>query len=181
MPKYSKNDITTYYEILGIDPKEEGLVIADSINLNEIGDLYYLNEFDKKLSYTSEELSKVYSLLYMMIKDGFWYNTKKRRDNALVSTIEIINDLTNFDIEDINDEELTNDRKNNLKAAIIKGLCSCEDIINLRFYQKNATFNSVYSKIKDTELKDLNNIKIYNTIKYGHFISYIDLIKKFFF
>ena len=31
------------------------------------------------------------------------------------------------------------------------------------------------------ELKGLNNIKIYNTIKYGHFISYIDLIKKFFF
>lgn len=147
MPKFGKEDITKYYEVLGLDPNEEGLVMRDSINLLYIGDLYELNGFDKKLSYTAKELSDNYTVLVQILKDGFWYSTKKRRDNAQTSAFEIIDDLTKFNVEAKDNEELTIDRKNNLKSTIIKGLIEAGDIIELRLYQKNTAFKSILNKI----------------------------------
>lgn len=151
MPKFNRDDIVKYYEVLGLNPEEQGLIMKDSVNLSYIGDLYELNEFDSKLSYTSKELSDVYSLLLALIKDGFWYDNKKRRENAFKSSFEVIDDLTKFDIEVKYNKEMTIDRMNNLKSTIIKGLCSAGDIIAFRLYQKNTSFKSIYKKIKDIE------------------------------
>ena len=151
MPKFDRKEIEQYYSILGLNPKEEGLIMRDSINLFFIGDLYELNGFNRKLSYTSKELSDSYNLLNQMIKDGFWYETKKRREKAFQSALDIIDDLTKFDIEDKNNEELTTDRMNSLKTTIINGLCSVGDIITFRMYQKNSSFSSVVKKITDIE------------------------------
>ncbi len=151
MPKYKKEDIEKYYEMLGLDPNEEGLIKRDSINLLYIGDLYELNEFDKKLSYTSKDLSDSYSLLVQMIRDGFWYDTKKRREQAFEAALDVIDDLTKFDIEAIDNPELTTDRMNSLKTTIINGLCSVGDLTKFRMYQKNSSFASLYLKICDIE------------------------------
>ena len=151
MPKFNRNDIEQYYKVLGLNPNEEGLIVKDSINLLEIGELYELNEFDKKLPYTSEELSKVYSLLVMTIKNDFLYASSKRRENAFRSALEIIDDLTKFEIDAKDNEELTVDRMNNLKSTIIKGLCCAGDVIDFRLRQKNATVNSLNKKITDIE------------------------------
>ena len=156
MPKFNKDDILKYYDILEVN-KDEGLIIRDSINLNLISDLYELNGFNNTLSYTSEELSNVYSLLFQILKDGFWYSTKKRREEALNASFEIINELMNLDYKDEDDEELTIDRRNNLKATIIKGLCSAGDLITFRFYQNNSSFNTIYNKIKEIEKEQKAN------------------------
>ena len=160
MPKFTKDEIRKYYEVLGLNPDDEGFVMKDSINLLYIGDLYELNEFDRKLSYTSKELSDNYTLFLQMIKDGFWYNTKKRRDNAFNSAFEIIDDLSKFDIEVKDNEELTIDRRNNLMSTIIKGLCEVGDIIDFRLYQKNASFKSIYNKITNIETQENTKNKL---------------------
>ena len=158
MPKFSKEEIVKYYEILGLEKSEKNLILRDSINLNCISDLYYLNDLDKRLPYSFEELSNSYSLLIGMIRDGFWYDSKKRRENALNDAYEIIDELSSF-INDSSDEEDI-DRKVNLKTTIINGLCSVGDIITFRLFQKNASFNLIYSKIQEIEAEELNNAKM---------------------
>jgi len=157
MPKFSKEDITRYYEILGISNLDD-LIIKDKMNLNYIGDLYNLNNLDKKTSYTTEELSNVYSLLLSVINDDFWYDNKKRKDNALVSSFEIINDLTKFDINSDDNESFV-ERRNNLYTTIIKGICEVGDIIDFRLYQKNVSFNSVVNKINNCDEEELSDLK----------------------
>ena len=158
MPKYNKDEITKYYEILGIDTKGKNLIKKDSINLNNISDLYYLNGFNKKLPYTFEELSNSYALLIEMIKNGFWYDSKKRREAALCNAYEIIDDLSCV-MNDVKSEEDI-DKIVNLKTTIINGLCSVGDIIAFRLFQKNASFNLISSKIHEMEIEELNNIKM---------------------
>lgn len=160
MPKFTKDEIKKYYEVLGLNPDNEGLIMRDSINLIFIGELYELNDFERKLSYTHKELSDSYTLFLQMIKDGFWYSTKKRRDNAFNSAFEIIDDLTKFDIEAKDNEELTIDRRNNLMSTIINGLCEVGDIIDFRLYQKNASFKSIYNKISNIETQENTKNKL---------------------
>lgn len=147
MPRFSKEEIKRYYEILGIS-NLDGLIMNDKINLSYIGDLYNLNNLDKKTSYTIEELSNVYSLLISITKDDFWYETKRRKDNALISSFEVINDLTKFEINS-GDYETDIERRNNLYTTIIKGLCEVGDIIDFRLYQKNVSHNSVIEKLNN--------------------------------
>lgn len=156
MTKYTRDEIAKYYEILGLNPNEEGLVIDDSLRLTSIGDLYELNEFDRKLPYTSKDLSDAYSLLINMIKDGFWYNTKKRQENAYNAAHEIIDELTCFDVRNPHDSdeksvtlgpEITKEKETSLKTTIIRGLCEAGDLIEFRLYQKNVTATEVHDKI----------------------------------
>lgn len=159
MSKFTREDILRYYSILGLED-QEGLICPETIKLDYITDLFELNEFDRKLSYTAKDLSDSYGLLHTIINDGFWYTSKKRRSEAFNASMEIIDELTDFDVEDEDNEEMTIDRKNNLKATIIKGLCSVGDIITFNLYQKNASFNSMYTRIVDKEKEDLDKEKL---------------------
>ena len=159
MPKFNKEEIIKYYEILGVS-NLDNLIVRDQINLNYIGDLYIKNNFSKKLSYTAEELSNVYSLLIQMIRDVFWYETKQRRENALNSSFEVINDLTQLKIETGN-PETDIERRNNLYTTVIKGLCEVGDIISFRLYQNNSSFDSICKKMKnwdENEPEDLQKL-----------------------
>lgn len=159
MPKFNKDDMLRYYEILGIS-NLDGLIFRDKINLNYIGDLYDLNNLNRKTSYTTEELSNVYSLLLNITSDDFWYESKKRKENALISSFEVISDLTKFNIDSIASETYV-ERRNNLYITVIKGLCEVGDIIDFRLYQKNASYKNVMEKIEnfDDEIEsDLKKI-----------------------
>ena len=150
MPRFTRKEIEKYYELIGVDPKQEGLIIKDIINLPFIGELFEMNEFDRKLPYSAKELSDSYSVLLSMIKDGFWYSSKKRREEAYNAAHAIIDDLNifriaNYSVED--DYEHYTDKRNNLKIAIINGLCQVGDLVNFRLYQQNYTFCEIYNKI----------------------------------
>ena len=158
MPRFTKEDMLRYYEILGISSLDK-LIIRDSINLNYIGDLYGLNNLEKRSSYTTHELSNVYSLLLNVTCDDFWYEGKKRKENALVSSFEVISDLTKFSIND-DDLESRIEKRNNLYITVIKGLCEVGDIIDFRLYEKNVSFKNVLSKadILEEDFVDLKKL-----------------------
>ena len=74
MPKFTKEEVLQYYDVLGLDREDEGLIVPeDTIDLEFITDLYDLNEFDRKKSYTYKGLSESYGILSYMINDDFWY------------------------------------------------------------------------------------------------------------
>ena len=151
MAKFSREDIEQYYKILGLDPNEEGLIYRDTINLQEIGDLYKLNDFEKKLPYTAEDLSKAYSLLVNMTRENFWYASRKRQQLAFQSALDVLDDLTKFELEVEDNPDMTMARMHNLKTAIIRGLCCSGDIITFRMYQKNSSFDTIYTFITNLE------------------------------
>ena len=159
MPKFTKEEVLQYYDVLGLDREDEGLIVPeDTIDLEFITDLYDLNEFDRKISYTYKGLSEAYGILSFMINDDFWYDGKERRNLALSSVIDMIEELSDLDIEDKDNEDMTIDRKNNLKATIINGLCSAGDLVDFRLYEQNASFASIYDKVTSMEKEEKANM-----------------------
>lgn len=157
MPKFTKEEVLRYYDVLGLDREDEGLIVPENtINLEYISDLYDINEFERKLSYTYRDVSEAYGILSYMINDEFWYEGEERKEKAITSALEIIDDLTVLDIEDV-DEDVTIDRMNNLKATILNGLCSVGDIIDFRLYVQNASFDSIYERVTAMDKEDKEN------------------------
>ena len=151
MKKFKREDIEQYYKMLGLDPNEEGLISTNTIKLREIGELYRLNDFERKLPYTAEELSKTYSLLVNMIREDFWYDTQKRKEKAFQAALDIVDDLTKFDIEVKDNPEMTTARMHNLKIAILRGLCCAGDLVKFRMYQKNSSFDTIFKFVNALE------------------------------
>ena len=180
MTRFKREDIEQYYKVLGLDPNEEGLIYRDTINLPEIGELYRLNDFKSKLPYTAEELSKSYSLLVNMIHDDFWYNTQKRKDSAFQAAMDILDDLTKFNIEVEGNPEMTTARMHHLKTVILNGLCCAGDLVKFRMYQKNSSFDTIFKFVNALENEEKLSIdKEENTPKALKKLYYLILYSRF--
>lgn len=172
MPMFKKNDILKYYEVLGVQDRE-GLICPDMIDLEYITDLFDLNHFgdggnwldnpdtfvDPSVADSLKEVSEAYGLLYSIVNEGFWYETKDRQQRAMDGALGILDDLSKIDVTISGDDEKTAIRKNNLKEAILSGICCAGDIITCRFFEQNADFNSIYLKISDIEAEETHCAK----------------------
>ena len=150
MPVFRKKDLERYYKVLGVDG-QEGLVMADIIKLDMLSELYELNDFERKLPYTADNLSKAYELLYYIVTDRESYDTIERSDVAFNCAMEIIDTLSSMEYGVPGDEEATLERTHNLKATIINGLSCAGELVKFYFLFKNSSPELVMDRIKEYE------------------------------
>lgn len=173
MLKYSKDDIKLYFDLLGYDIGDEIEKYSKGIKLDSLGSLYIKYKLDKVLPKSSKDLSDSLSVLFAILNDDFWFDSRESRNFALKSSLEVIKDLSSFQVcsnEPTTNQEYTTyyERTNNLLSTIIAGLCEVEDINHFRMFQKNSGFKLNYGGIDPDDRTD-NLIKLYLLTAYSKF------------
>ncbi len=174
MLKYSKDDIKLYFDLLGYDIGSEIDKYSKGIKLDSLGSLFIKYELDRKLPKHSKDLSDSLSVLFAILNDGFWFDSKKSRQFALNSALGVIRDLSSFQVcasDNLEtDHDLTTyyERTSSLLATIIAGLCEVEDINHFRMFQKNSGYKLNYGGIDPDERTD-NLVKLYLLAAYSKF------------
>ena len=140
MNKYSREDLETYYNVIGYDVSKDKI---KDVRLDAISSIFFnkkLGEKNKELSY---ELSSMYGVLFSIIKDGFFYESKESQEIAFSTAFEIINDLSSFEVTYPFDASKNFKRANDLLKTIIAGLTELEDICRFGLIYKNSSFESL--------------------------------------
>ena len=169
MSIFNKLEVEEYFNVIGLDDKKIKDKYEKRISLDYISELYRKINGKNILPGSSKKVSDVYAVLLSIIKDDFWYETKEDQQRALESAIEIIGDLSCFQVtKDFNPQD-NFERTSNLIATIISGLCACEDITKFRLYQRNASFKSLYYSKKDYGEMTEDLRKLYLLMAYSKF------------
>lgn len=173
MLKYSKDDIKLYFDLLGYDIGDEIEKYNKGIKLDSLGSLYIKYKLDNVLPKSSKDLSDSLSVFFAILNDSFWFDSKESRRFALKSSLEVIKDLSSFQVcseEPATNQEYTTyyERTNNLLSTIIAGLCEVEDINHFRMFQKNSGFKLNYGGVDPDDRTD-NFTKLYLLTAYSKF------------
>ena len=167
MPKYSRNDVLKYYEVLGVSERE-GLFVPEegkTVKLESLSELFDINNLgdcgnwldnpdacmDPQVISSMKDLSDAYSTLHFCVFDGFMYESKSQKEKAFEAAMAVYDDLKDINVEVENDETKSTVRRNDLRATILRGLCCAGDLNTFRMYQQNCCFNTVYFKVSDIE------------------------------
>lgn len=171
MGMFNKEDIELYFNIMGIDKSSIKKGYEKGILLPSLGDLYDKEKIKDKLPKSSRRLSYAMGVLASIVKDDFWYETKEEQEMAFNSALEIIEDLSCFQVTSEFDPEINFERTTNLLATIVIGLCDCDDLNRFRLYQKNASFSCLYNGKKDYENMSQEMRIVHLLIAYSKFVD----------
>lgn len=172
--KIKKEEVLQYLNIIGMDESLVQRNFENGVRIDAISSLYETIGAERILPSSSKNLSNIYEVLYSIINDNFFYETKRARESAYTNSLKIIDDLTSFQVANDFDPDVIFERTNNLITTIVSGLCSCGDINQFRIVEKNSSLESLihFSNKCDLDIDTPKNLKIlYLLIAYSRFID----------
>ncbi|MBR1385938.1 MAG: hypothetical protein IJ568_03815 [Bacilli bacterium] len=173
MKKYSKEQITDYLNLIGLDESEYNFTeeqLKTGIRLNNISELYIKTNAKELLPPSSKEVGSSYEILDRILNDPFWYESKVDRIYAKKTAFSLINKYGSIDLEE-NDKDILFEKENELLKTIIRGLSECGNIQQFKFYLDNATVSNLVNKMSVVDNpSDLN--KLYGLVALTKFSSF---------
>lgn len=169
MKKLTKEQVLQYLNLIGYDETDLTCDFTKGVNVDNISSIYAKAKATEFLPKSSKNLAQIYDVLLTVINDDFWYQTEEEKIQAYNSALEIIRDLTTFDVTEDDDPEVNFERTNNLLTTIISGLCSCDDLNRFRVYQRNINFKEIYNSKKEYDEMPESLILLYLLIAYSKF------------
>lgn len=170
MLKYSKDDIKLYFDLLGYDIGNDIESYSKGIKLDSLDELFHKYRLDKILPKSSRDLSDSLSVLFAILNDDFWFESDKGKEFALKSALEVIRDLSTFQVCSNDNALIQYERTNNLLNAIISGLCEVSDISRFRLYQRNSGLKLNYCGVSIEDRTD-NLVRLYLLNTYSKFMD----------
>ncbi len=169
MRKLTKEQVLQYLNLIGFDETDLACDFTKGVNLDNISSIYIKSKAKEYLPKSSKNLAQIYDVLLTVINDDFWYQTEEEKIQAYNSALEIIGDLTTFNVTEGDDPEVNFERTNNLLTTIISGLCSCDDLNRFRVYQRNINFKEIYNSKKEYDDMPESLVLLYLLIAYSKF------------
>lgn len=170
MLKYSKDDIKLYFDLLGYDIGEDIESYKKGIKLDSLDELFRKYRLNNILPKSSRDLSDSLSVFFAILNDDFWFESEESKNFALKSALEVIRDLSSFEVCNSNNPLKQYERTSNLLTAIISGLCEVSDISRFRLYQRNSGLKLNYCGVSIEDRTD-NLVRLYLLNAYSKFMD----------